>query len=95
VNPLFTDPLGQPLTEPPSMRYFDAYSSYKLPTDLSTTQYFCMNSSFFGIPIELGNLYFSTNIVIDTVGTSYLLETPVTQITLTQPIPHASPFTYG
>jgi hypothetical protein len=32
VNPPFTDPLGQPLFDPPSTRYIDSYSSYLFTT---------------------------------------------------------------
>jgi hypothetical protein len=95
VNPLFTDPLGQPLIDPPSMRYFDAYSSYRLLLGSTTTQSFGMNPSSFGFPEGLGNLYFSTTHVVDTIGASYLLETSVTQVTPTQPLMHTSPFAHG
>jgi hypothetical protein len=72
MNPLFTDPLGLPLTDPPSTRYFDAYSSYNLPPGSTTTQSFGMNPSSFGFPEGLGNLSFSTTPVVDTVGASSL-----------------------
>jgi hypothetical protein len=50
VNPLFTDPLDLPLIDPPSTKYFDAYSSYNLPPDSTTTQSFGMNPPSFGFP---------------------------------------------
>jgi hypothetical protein len=93
VNPLFNDPLGLPLIDPPSMRYFDSYSSYYLLPGSTTTQYFGMNLSYFGFPEGLGNLSFSTTPVVDIVGAS-LSETLVTQVTLTQPLSHSSPFAH-
>jgi hypothetical protein len=49
----------------------------------------------FGFPEGLGNLSFSTTPVVDIVGASSLLKTSVTQVTLTQPLAHTSPFTHG
>jgi hypothetical protein len=72
VNPLFTNPLDLPLIDPPSMRYVYSYSSYQLPHDSTTTQYFSVNPSSFGFPEGLGNLYFSKNPVIDIFGASSL-----------------------
>jgi hypothetical protein len=78
MNPLFTDPLIQPLTDPQSMRYFDAYSYYKLSHDSTTTQSFGANPSSFGFPEGLGNSSFSTTPVVDTAGAFTLLETLLT-----------------
>ena len=50
MNPLFTNPLGQPLTYLTSTRYVDSYSSYRLPLDSTTTQSFGVNLSSFGFP---------------------------------------------
>jgi hypothetical protein len=95
VNPLFTDPLGQPCTNPPFTRYFDAYYSYNLPPGSTTTQYFGMNPSYFGFPKGLGNFYFSTTPIFDIVGAYSLPKTSVTQVTPTQPLVHTYPFTHG
>jgi hypothetical protein len=94
VNPPFTDPLGQPLFDPPSMRYIDSFSSYYLPPGSTTTPSFGMNPPIFGFPEGLGNSYFSTTPVVDTVGAYSLLETSVTQVTLTQPLTHSSPLAH-
>jgi hypothetical protein len=79
VNPLFTDPLILPLTDPPSTRFIDAYSSYILSPRSTTTQYFAMNPPLFGFTEGLGNFSFSTTHVVDTVGAS-LLGTSMTQV---------------
>jgi hypothetical protein len=50
MNPPFTDPLFQPVSDPPYMRYIDSYSSYYLPLGSTTTQYFGVNSSSFHFP---------------------------------------------
>ena len=78
VNLPFIDPLGQPLFDPPSMRYIDSYSSYRLPLGFTTTQSFSANPSSFGFLKGLGNSSFSTTLVVDIVGASTLLETSVT-----------------
>jgi hypothetical protein len=95
VNTLFTDPLGQPLTDPPTIRYFDAYSSYKLPPGSTTTHSFGMNPSSFGFLEGLRNLKFSTTPIVYIVGASSLPKTSVTQVTLTQPLAHTPPFAHG
>jgi hypothetical protein len=74
INPLFTDPIGQPLIDPPSTRYVDAYSSYTLTLGSTTTQYFSMNPPLFGFPKGLGSSCFSTTPVVDTTSASYLPE---------------------
>jgi hypothetical protein len=95
VNPLFTNPLGLPLIDPPSMRYVHAYSSYRLLPSSTTIQSFGMNPSSIGFPKGIGNLYFSRTLVVDIVGASSLPETSVTQGTPTQPLAHTSPFAHG
>ena len=95
MNPLFTDPLIQPLINPPSMRYIDAYSSYNLPPGSFTTQFFGMNPRIFAFPKGLGNLSLSTTHVVDTVGASSLLGTSVIRVTPTQPLVNTYPFTNG
>jgi hypothetical protein len=95
VNHLFTGPLGQPLTDPPSLRYFDSYSSYRLLPNPATTQSFGVNPSLFGFLEGHGNSSFSTNIVVDIVGASYLLETSLTQVTPNQSLANTSPFSHG
>jgi hypothetical protein len=49
-NPFLTNPLGQPLFDPPSTRYVDSYSSYRLSLDSTTTPSFGTNLSSFGFP---------------------------------------------
>jgi len=78
MNPLFIVPFVQPLIDPPSMRYIDSYSSYRLPLGFTTTQSFSANPSSFGFLKGLGNSSFSTTLVVDIVGASTLLETSVT-----------------
>jgi hypothetical protein len=95
TDPLFTDPLGLPLIDPPSTRYVDSYSSYQLPLDSTTTQSFGMNPSSFGFPEVLGNLSLSKTHVVVIFGASFLLKTLVTQANPTQPLVHSSPFTHG
>jgi len=73
MNHLFIDPLSLPLTDPPSTRFIDAYSSYKLLSGSTTMQYFGMNPSSFGFPEGLG--IFSTTPIVDIVDASSLLET--------------------
>jgi hypothetical protein len=94
VNPPFTDPLGQPLFDPPSTRYFDSFSSYSLSLGSTSTPSFGMDPLIFGFLEGLGNSYFSTTPVVDTVGAYSLLETSVTQVTLTQPLSHSSPLAH-
>jgi hypothetical protein len=94
VNPPFTDPLGQPLFDPPSMRYSDDYSSYYLLPGSTTTPSFGMNPLIFCFHEGLGNSYFSTNPIVDIVGAHSLLETTVTQVTLTQPLVHSFPLAH-
>jgi len=72
VNPIFTDPLVLPLTDPPSTKFIDAYSSYILPPRSTTTQSFSMNPPSFGFLEGLGNFSFSTTHVVDIVGASLL-----------------------
>ena len=91
VNPLFTDPLGQPLFDPPSTRYVDSYSSYHLPPGSTITSSFGMNPPILGFPEGLRNSYFSTTLVVDATGSYTLPETSMTQVTLNQPIMHSSP----
>jgi hypothetical protein len=91
LNPLFTDPLGKPLFDPPSMRYIDSYSSYRLPPGSTITSSFGMNPPIFGFPEGLGNSSFSKAPIVDFVGAYSLLETSVTQMTLTQPLTHSYP----
>jgi hypothetical protein len=76
MNPLFTDPLGLPLTDPPSTRFTYAYSSYYLLPSSTTTQYFGMNPPSFGFLEGLRN--YSTSPVVDTSSASSLLKTSVT-----------------
>jgi hypothetical protein len=95
MNPLFMDPLSLPLTDPPSTRCFDAYSSYNLPSGSTTTQSFGMNPSFYGFPEGLGNLSLSKNIVVNISGASSLMGTLVTQVNPTQPLMNTSPFAHG
>jgi hypothetical protein len=95
VNPILIDPLVQPLTNPPSMRYFDAYSSYILPPASTTTQSFGVNPSSFVFPEGLRNLYFSTTHVVDIVGSSSLLENIDDPSNPTQPFTNTSPFAHG
>jgi hypothetical protein len=95
MNPRFTDPLVQPLTDPPSKIYVDAYSSYHLPLGSTTTQSFGMNPSSFGFPEGLEKSYFSTTLVVDIVGASYLLETSMNQVTLTQPLVRTSSISHA
>jgi hypothetical protein len=92
MNPLFTNTVGEPFIDPQSTRYVDAFSSYRLLPRSTTTQSFSVNPSYFGFPKGLGNLYFSTTHVVDTVGTYSLPETSVTQVTPTQPIVHTYSF---
>jgi len=68
TNTPFIDSLSLTIFDPPSTRYFDAYSSYNLPPGSTTTQSFGAHSSSFGFLEGPGNLYFSTNLVVDTVG---------------------------
>jgi hypothetical protein len=67
-NPLFIDPFVLPLIDLSSMRYVDSYSSYQLPLNSTTTQYFGTNPSSFGFPEGLGNSYFSTTFVVVTAS---------------------------
>jgi hypothetical protein len=78
MNCIFNNLLGLPLIDPSSTRYFYSYSSYNLLLDSTTTQYFGMNPLIFGFPEGIGNFSFSTTLVVDTTGASYLLETSVT-----------------
>jgi hypothetical protein len=94
MNPLFNDPLILPLTDPPSTRYFDSFSSYYLLPSSTTTPSFGMNPSIFSFSEGLGNSSFSTNLVVDTVGDSSLPKTLVTQVTQIQPLAHSSPFAH-
>jgi hypothetical protein len=71
MNPIFNDPLFLPLIDPPYTRYLNAYSSYYLPPGSTTTQFPYVNPSSFGFPEGLGNLSFSTTLVVDTIGDSY------------------------
>jgi hypothetical protein len=59
TNPLFTDPLNKPLTDPPSTRFIDAHSSYYLLLGSTIAQCFGMNPSFFGFPEGLEEFLFS------------------------------------
>jgi hypothetical protein len=94
MNPLFTNPLYQPLIDPSSMRYIDSYSSYRLRPGSTTTLVFGTNPSSFGFPEGLGNSYFSTTHVVDIVGASSLPEISLTQLTLNRPLVHSSPFSH-
>jgi hypothetical protein len=94
VNPPFTDPIFQPLFDPPSMRYVDSYSSYQLPLFSTITPFFGMNPLIFYFPEGLGNSSFSTILVVSNIGAYYLPETLVTQVTLTQPLSHSSPLSH-
>jgi hypothetical protein len=76
-------------------RYFDAYSSYYLLSGSTITPSFGMNQLIFYFSEGLGNLFFSTTLVVDTVGASCLAKTSVTQVILTQPFAHTSSFTHG
>jgi hypothetical protein len=91
MNPIFNDPL----TNPPSTRYLDAYYSYYLSPSSTTTLYFGMNPPIFCFPDGIGNLSFYTTSIVDIVYDSYLLETSLTQVTLTQALAHTSPFAHG
>jgi hypothetical protein len=88
VNPLFTDPLGQTLFDPPSTRYVDSYSSYRLPPGSTITTSFGMNLPIFE---GLGNSSLSTTPIVDIARAYSLLETSVAQVSLTQPLSHSSP----
>jgi hypothetical protein len=92
VNPLFNDTHILPLTDPPSARYFDAYSSYYLPPRSTATLSFGMNPPIFYFPEGLQNLSFSTNYMVDIFGASSLPKTFLTQVTLNQLHAHTSPF---
>jgi hypothetical protein len=65
IYPPFTNPLGQPLIDPPSTRYVDGYSSYYLPPNSTTTQ-------SFGFLEGLENSSFSTTPVVGTTSDSSL-----------------------
>jgi hypothetical protein len=54
-----------------------------------------MKPLFSGFPKGLGNSYFLTTHVVDTIGASYLPKILFTQVTLTQEIAHTSPFAHG
>jgi len=95
MNPIFTYPLGLPLIDSPSMRYFDAYSSYKLPPGSTITQSFGVNPTSFSFPEGLGSFSFSTSNVANTASISSLPKTSMTQVIPTQPLSHTSPFTHG
>jgi len=95
TNPLFTNPLDLPLTDPPSMRYIDAYSSYNLPPGSTTTQTFGMNPPIFVFLEGLESLPLSTTHVVNIVGASPLLGTLVIQVTPTKPPVNTSSFAHG
>jgi hypothetical protein len=84
LNPPFIDPLVQPLFDPPSTRYVNSYSSYRLPPGSTITSSFGMSPPIFGFLEGLGNLSFSKTPVIDAASAYYLPETSVTQVTLNQ-----------
>jgi hypothetical protein len=54
-----------------------------------------VNPSSFGFPERLGNLSFSKTLAVDTAGASYLPETSLIQVILTQPPTHTSSFSHG
>jgi hypothetical protein len=68
MNPLFTDPLGQPLIDPPSTRYVNSYYFYYLPPNSTTTQCFGVNPSSFGFFEGLGNIFFFTTPIVYTAS---------------------------
>jgi hypothetical protein len=54
-----------------------------------------MNPSIFYFLEGLVNSSFPTTLVVDIVGSCYLLETLVTQVTLNQPLSHSSPLAHA
>jgi hypothetical protein len=91
VNPSFTNPLSQPIFDPPSTIYIDSFSSYYLPPGSTTTPSFGMKPPIFGFPKGLGNSFFSSTPVVHIVGVYSL---PETLVTLTQPLTHSSPLAH-
>jgi hypothetical protein len=54
-----------------------------------------LNPSSFGFPKGLGNLFISTNPIVDTFGASSLIGASMTHVTQIQPLMHTSPFAHG